>query len=60
MFLILSSTKLENRRAEQVLPGSGRMFGTNGRWGGGRERDRRMKMVQIIYTQVCKCKNDTC
>jgi hypothetical protein len=28
--------------------------------GGGRERGRRMNMVQIMCTHVCKCKNDTC
>jgi hypothetical protein len=27
--------------------------------GGGRERGRRMHMVQTMYTHVCKCKNDT-
>jgi hypothetical protein len=25
-----------------------------------RELGRRMNMVQIMYTHVCKCKNDTC
>jgi hypothetical protein len=38
-------------------------------WGGGwyqgqrdsgGEKDRRMNMVQIMYTHVSKCKNDTC
>jgi hypothetical protein len=24
------------------------------------ERDRRMSMVQTMYTHACKCKNDTC
>jgi hypothetical protein len=28
--------------------------------GGGREKGRRMNMVQIMYTHICKCKNDTC
>jgi hypothetical protein len=28
--------------------------------GSGGERRRRMNMVQIMYTHVCKCKNDTC
>jgi hypothetical protein len=27
--------------------------------GGGGKRDRRMNTVQIMYTHVCKCKNDT-
>jgi hypothetical protein len=27
---------------------------------GGREGGKRMNTVQIIYTYVCKCKNDTC
>jgi hypothetical protein len=38
---VFSSTKSENKRAEQVLPG---------REAGG--------SVQIMYTQVNKCKND--
>jgi hypothetical protein len=54
IFYVFSFTKLENRRVEQV-----------GRWapmGGGRwqERGRRINMVQITYTHVYKCKNDTC
>jgi hypothetical protein len=44
---VFSSTKLENRRAEQVLPGG---------WGGGWKRE----VVQIMYTHVSKCKNNTC
>jgi hypothetical protein len=28
--------------------------------GGDQERDRKMNMVQIMYSQVSKCKNDTC
>jgi hypothetical protein len=30
------------------------------RWeeGGSRERGRRVNMIQIMYTHVCKCKND--
>jgi hypothetical protein len=27
--------------------------------GGGRERYRRVNVVQIPWTHVCKCKNDT-
>jgi hypothetical protein len=38
-------------RAEQVL---------SRERGGGRKRDRRMNMMQIMYTHVCKSKNDTC
>jgi hypothetical protein len=53
--LCFSSTKLENRRAEQVL-GVGRLAPVG--WGGGRERGRRMNMVQTMYTHVCKCKSD--
>jgi hypothetical protein len=64
MFLILSfmvffSTQSENRKAEQVLPGWGEV-GTSRRGGGGRERGKRMNMVQILYIHVCKCMNDTC
>jgi hypothetical protein len=43
-----SSTKLENKRVEQVLPGSG----------GGRDAGRRQEVVQTMYTHVNKCKND--
>jgi hypothetical protein len=38
--------------------------GSGGVWhwwkgGGGRKRGRRMNMVQIMYTHICKYKNDT-
>jgi hypothetical protein len=52
------STKLENRRAEQVLWQGVEEGGTSGEGGGG-ERSRRMNMVQIMYTHVYKCKNGT-
>jgi hypothetical protein len=39
------STKLENKRVELVMPGSG------GEMGG-------EKLAQIMYTYVSKCKND--
>jgi hypothetical protein len=42
IFDIFSSTKLENKRAEQVLPG-----------GVGRQ-----EVAQIMSTHVSKCKND--
>jgi hypothetical protein len=29
-------------------------------WGGGRDRDKRMDMVQLMYAHVCNCKNYTC
>jgi hypothetical protein len=53
IFYVFSSTKLENR------------FCLGGGWHwweqrDGGERGRRMNMVQIMYTHVCKCKNDTC
>jgi hypothetical protein len=50
--------KLENRRVEQALPTWGRLVPVGG--GGGRERGRRMNIVQIMCTHVCKCENDTC
>jgi hypothetical protein len=28
--------------------------------GGSEEKGRKTNMVQIMYAQVCKCKNDTC
>jgi hypothetical protein len=37
----------------------GKGFGTSARGGGGGERGKRMNMVQIIYTHICKCKNCT-
>jgi hypothetical protein len=43
--MFFSSTKLENKRAEQVLPGSGEW-----RWSG--------RQAQMMYTHVSKCKND--
>jgi hypothetical protein len=62
MFLALSfmfffSTKSENRRVDQVLPDWAGGAGRRGEVGKGY---RRMNMVQIIYTHVYKCKNDTC
>jgi hypothetical protein len=39
---VFSSTKLENKRAEQVLPRS-----RGGEW-----------VAQIIYTHISECKND--
>jgi hypothetical protein len=41
---------------EQVLPGDGRWFIWMGERGG-RERDRRMNIIQIMYMHMCKCKN---
>jgi hypothetical protein len=38
--------------------GTGSALGWEGAGGG--ERGRRMNMVQIMCTHVCKCKNDTC
>jgi hypothetical protein len=54
---IFSFTKLENRRAEQALPGRGFALVEGG---GGGEMSRRMNMVQTMYTHVFKSKNDTC
>jgi hypothetical protein len=49
----------QSRKVKQVLPGVGKV-GT-GRKGEVAEKDgRRMNMVKIMYTHVCKCKNDTC
>jgi hypothetical protein len=42
IFYGFSSTKLENKRAEHVLPGGG----------------CRGEVAQIMYTYVSKCKND--
>jgi hypothetical protein len=54
IFYDFSSTKSENRRVEQVLPGGGE-FGTSVGESGG-ERGERMNMVQMMYTHVNKCK----
>jgi hypothetical protein len=43
--MFFSSTKLENKRAEQFLPGSA--GGTQGR-----------EVAKIVYTHVSKCKYD--
>jgi hypothetical protein len=53
-----SFTKLENGRAEQVLPGG--EIGTGGRGEVARKGGRRIDSVQIMYTHVCKCKSDIC
>jgi hypothetical protein len=58
-FLLFSSTKLENRRAEQVLPGEGRV-GTSGRVEVVGKGGRRVNTVQKLSTHVCKYKNYTC
>jgi hypothetical protein len=62
MFFLLSLTyfllqKSENRRMEQIIPRGG---WHQWRQGGGGEKGRKMNMVQIMYTHVCKCKIDTC
>jgi hypothetical protein len=59
IFYVFSSTKSKNKRAKKVLPGSLEYW----HWwegGGGRERGIKMNTVQIVYTHVCKSKNDTC
>jgi hypothetical protein len=53
MFYGFSSTKPENRKANRFCIWSRR-------WGRGEERGRRLNMVQIMYTHVCKWKNDIC
>jgi hypothetical protein len=56
---VFSSTKLENRRLEQVLlRGGGGLALAGGGWYG--ERGRRLNTVQIMYTHVCKWKDDNC
>jgi hypothetical protein len=53
-----SFAKLENRRAEQVLP-RGRVV-TSQRGELAEKGGRRMNTVQKMCTNACKCKNDTC
>jgi hypothetical protein len=45
--LRFSSTKLENKREEQVLPSSGGGGGSNN-----------VYIYIYIYTYICKCNND--
>jgi hypothetical protein len=52
-----SFTKLKIGRSEQVLPG---VVGNSGRGEEERKGYRRANMVQILFTHVCKWKNDTC
>jgi hypothetical protein len=47
---------MENRRAEQVLSGDLVAVGA----GGFGKELRRVNIVQILCTQVCKCKSETC
>jgi hypothetical protein len=53
MFFLLQNQRIG---VEQVRP-SGAWHQWD--WGSGRERGRRMNVVQIMYTHVCKSKNDT-
>jgi hypothetical protein len=57
IFYVFCSTKSENKGTEQI-PGESGWHGWEGE--GGRERGRRMSMVQTRCTHICKCKNDTC
>jgi hypothetical protein len=58
IFYLFSSTKSENRRAEQVLPR--RRVGPTGSGEIVQKEGRRTNAVQIMNICVCKCKNDTC
>jgi hypothetical protein len=51
-----SFIKLENRRVEQVLSGGTGTSGSGDEVGKG---CRRMNMVEILYTRVCKQINET-
>jgi hypothetical protein len=55
--LFFSFTKPENKRAEQILPGG---VGTSGSGEEVGKRCRRMDVVEILCTHVCKQKNETC
>jgi hypothetical protein len=62
MFFLLQNWRTggQNRFCPEVeVGGLGECFGTRGRKRGW-ERGRRMNTVQIMYTYICKCKNDTC
>jgi hypothetical protein len=52
-----SFTKSENRRAEQVTSA---WVGTSGREEKVGKGCGRLNVVQILYTHVCKWKNETC
>jgi hypothetical protein len=52
-------TKTENRKAKQVLSG-GCVLVVRKDVKDVRNGDRRVNMVEIFHTHVCKCKNETC
>jgi hypothetical protein len=54
--MVFSFTKLENKRAEQVPSGRVKPVG---RGEDVEKRCRRVNMVQIPHTPICKWKNDT-
>jgi hypothetical protein len=58
IFYEFSSTQSENRGVEQVWGGGGQLVPVGG--GSSKERGRKMNTVQIMHTDVCKCRNDTC
>jgi hypothetical protein len=62
LFFLCSSSKLEDRRAEHVLPGGewGGEFCSNGRREVVGKEVRRVNIVQILCAHVSKWKNDTC
>jgi hypothetical protein len=53
-FYLFSSTKSENRLAEQVLGGGG--IGTGGKEEVAGKGGRRMNTVHIMCTHLCECK----
>jgi hypothetical protein len=62
LFFLFSSTKLENRKEEQVRQGweDGGRVGTSGRGEVAGKEGRRVNTVQKMYTHECKRTNDTC
>jgi hypothetical protein len=60
MFFLVSFTKSENKRMEQVMPRVWEEVGTSGRVEVVEKGCKRVNMVQILCTYVCKFKNDTC
>jgi hypothetical protein len=58
MFFLLQNWRTGGRNS--FFPGQGVEVGIDGSREGGGEKGRRVNMAQIMYTYVCKCKNDTC
>jgi hypothetical protein len=57
-FILFSFTKSENMRVEQVCQRMG--LGCWYQWKVAGKRNRKVNKVKILFTHVCKSKNDSC